>query len=108
MLNRRNYDRKIGYFWGLLISLDILILIGLGINTAQIIVQWVNLGGVICYVNMWTGYVRMSNSVVWFCISIAGYAAGMALFTIDLIRNILNIKKLQKEYNNFEKPVEND
>lgn len=77
---------------GILIMLDVLIIVGLGVSIAQIITQWVNIGGIIVYINMWTATFTVSNSIVIFIVSLClgGFAVG--LFIGDFTHNILLVK----------------
>lgn len=77
---------------GFLIMLDVLIIVGLGVSIAQIITQWVNIGGIIVYINMWTATFTVSNSIVIFIVSLClgGFAVG--LFIGDFTHNILLVK----------------
>lgn len=77
---------------GVLIVLDVLIIVGLGVSIAQIITQWVNIGGVIVYVNMWTATVVVSNNIITFIAALYLGVLTICLFIGDFIRNILLVK----------------
>lgn len=77
---------------GVLITLDVLIIVGLGVSIAQIITQWVNIGGIIVYINMWTATFTVSNSIVIFIISLCLGVLTVGLFIGDFTRNILLAK----------------
>lgn len=77
---------------GVLITLDVLIIVGLGVSIAQMITQWVNIGGIIVYVNMWTATVTVSNSIVIFIVSLCLGALTAGLFVGDFAHNILLVK----------------
>ena len=77
---------------GVLIVLDVLIIVGLGVSIAQIITQWVNIGGIIVYVNMWTATVVVSNNIITFIAALYLGALTICLFIGDFTRNILLVK----------------
>ena len=88
MLNKK--DERIAY---LSVILGAFIIIGLLICLAQIITQWVMIGGVVVNVNWWTATIYISRSVAIFILNIVGVAAALGLFIYDFIRNIISFKK---------------
>jgi len=90
MLSKK--DEKTAY---LSVFLGAFIIVGLLICLAQIITQWVMIGGVAVNINWWTATIHVSHSVAIFILNIVGVVTALGLFVYDFICNIISLKKIE-------------